>query len=166
MGYGTVLPSTQGGYVVAAVGQLCGVLVNVFVFAAVMAKFQAPQADLVWSGQAVITRRDGVPTLLARVGNLRCHTLYNPTIRLTLLRRNVTEEGEGYMQKLECDVVQPATISGVHTIAHSIDEASPLHSVVAKHSKQQEQEPGDGSDSERCAPSASLGETLHWRGPG
>jgi len=27
--------------------------------------------DLVWSGKAVMTRRDGVPTLLIRVGNLK-----------------------------------------------------------------------------------------------
>jgi hypothetical protein len=78
---------------------LLGVVVNVFVFTAVLAKFQAPQVDLVWSGKAVMTRRDGVPTLLIRVGNLKAHTLYNPTIRLTLLSRHVTEEGEGFMKK-------------------------------------------------------------------
>ena len=55
-----------------------GLLVNVFVFSVVVAKFQAPQSDLVWSEGCVILSRDGVPHLLMRVGNLRCHTLVFP----------------------------------------------------------------------------------------
>jgi len=31
--------------------------------------------------------------------HLAAHTLYNPTIRITLLSRHVTEEGEGFMKK-------------------------------------------------------------------
>ena len=76
-----------------------GLLVNVFVFSVVVAKFQAPQSDLVWSEGCVILSRDGVPHLLMRVGNLRCHTLYSPRIRLTLLRRHVTQEGESYFRR-------------------------------------------------------------------
>ena len=73
---------------------MLGVVLNLFVFSAVLAKFQSPQKDLVWSTRAVMTRRDGVPVLCVRVGNLRCHTLYNCVIRVTLLRRHVTTEGE------------------------------------------------------------------------
>ena len=40
----------------------------------------------------MILSRDDVPHLLMRVGNLRCHTLYSPRIRLTLLRRHVTQK--------------------------------------------------------------------------
>ena len=64
-----------------------------------------------------MSRRDGTPTLMLRVGNLRCHTLYNPIIRCTLLSRHVTSEGEGYMKKEAVQVMQPATVSGVHTVA-------------------------------------------------
>ena len=127
MGFGTVYPASDAAYAVAYLSQLAGVIVNVFVFAAVLAKFQKPQADLVWCARAVICKRDGIPTLLIRVANLRCHTLFNPTIRATLLTRHVTDEGEGYMRKDELEVPQPSTISGVHTIAHTIDESSALY---------------------------------------
>ncbi len=109
---------------------LVGVGVNVFVFAAVVAKFQSPQKDLVWSTRGVITKRDDVSTLLIRVGNLRCHTLYNPTIRCTLLSRHVTKEGEGFMKKEVVEVMQPATISGVHTIACAVNRKSPLFPIL------------------------------------
>jgi hypothetical protein len=70
MGFGTVMPTTDAGYVVGYFSMLVGVIVNVFVFSAVLAKFQAPQKDLVWSTKAVMSRRDGVPTLLVRVGRV------------------------------------------------------------------------------------------------
>jgi hypothetical protein len=48
--------------------QVVGVMLNVFVFAVVVAKFQKPNSDLVWSTAAVVTERNGRPTLLIRVG--------------------------------------------------------------------------------------------------
>lgn len=129
-GPGSIVAVEDVGYVVGYFSMLVGVVVNVFVFAAVVAKFQSPQKDLVWSTRAVLTRRDGVPTLMVRVGNLRCHTLYNPTIRTTLLSRHVTEEGEGFMKKEYVEVSQPATISGVHTIACSLKPDSPLFPIL------------------------------------
>lgn len=126
----SILPVDDIGYLVAYLSMLVGVVVNVFVFAAVVAKFQSPQKDLVWSTRGVITKRDDVPTLLIRVGNLRCHTLYNPTIRCTLLSRHVTKEGEGFMKKEVVEVMQPATISGVHTIACAVNRKSPLFPIL------------------------------------
>ena len=125
-----VLPTTEAGRFVSYLSMLAGVVVNVFVFAAVVAKFQSPQKDLVWSTKGVMAKRDGVPTLLVRVGNLRCHTLYNPTIRCTLLSRHVTAEGEGFMKKETVEVMQPATVSGVHTIACAVDKQSPLFPIL------------------------------------
>ena len=129
MGSGSVVPVSSWGYALSWTQMVLGLLVNVFVFSVVLAKFQAPQSDLVWTEGCVIAPRDGVPTLLLRVGNLRCHTLYSPAIRLTLLRRHVTREGESFFRRHELEVDQPATMSGVHTVAHAIDEASPLKAL-------------------------------------
>ena len=56
--------------------------------------------------------------------------------RLTLLRRHVTQEGESYFRRddvaqLVDQADQPATMSGIHTVAHAIDEASPLRELYA-----------------------------------
>ena len=129
MSFGTVMPSTDGGYLVAFFSMLVGVVVNAFVFSAVVSKFQSPQKDIVWTTRSIMSRRDGVPTFMVRVGNLRCHTLYNPVIRVTLLSRHVTKEGEGFMKKEVVEVMQPATVSGVHTIACPIEPSSPMWTV-------------------------------------
>ena len=129
-GPGTVVPTDDAGYFVSHLSMLVGVVVNVFVFAAVVAKFQSPQKDIVWSTRAVMSRRDGTPTLMLRVGNLRCHTLYNPIIRCTLLSRHVTAEGEGFMKKEAVEVMQPATVSGVHTVACAVSPDSPLFPIL------------------------------------
>ena len=126
MGSGSVAPLGSWGHVLAWLQQILGLLINVFSFAVILAKFTAPQSDLVWSDGGVLRSRDGVPHLLLRVGNLRCHTLYSPSIRLTLLRRHVTAEGEAFYMRQELEIDQPATISGVHTVAHRIDADSPL----------------------------------------
>ena len=38
------------------------------------------------------------------LGRRRCHTLYNPHLRLTLLTRQETIEGESYVRKDELEV--------------------------------------------------------------
>jgi len=131
MSEGSVVPIDRWSHVLSWIMIALGLLVNVFVFSVVVAKFQAPQSDLVWSSGCVILSRDGVPHLLMRVGNLRCHTLYSPRIRLTLLRRHVTQEGESYFRRDDLSVDQPATMSGIHTVAHAIDDGSPLRELYA-----------------------------------
>jgi len=129
MSEGSVVPIDRWSHVLSWLQIALGLLVNVFVFSVVVAKFQAPQSDLVWSEGCVILSRDGVPHLLMRVGNLRCHTLYSPRIRLTLLRRHVTQEGESYFRRDDLSVDQPSVMSGIHTVAHAIDEVSPLREL-------------------------------------
>ena len=131
MSEGSVVPIDRWSHVLSWIMIALGLLVNVFVFSVVVAKFQAPQSDLVWSQGCVILTRDGVPHLLMRVGNLRCHTLYSPRIRLTLLRRHITQEGESYFRRDDLSVDQPSVMSGIHTVAHAIDEASPLRELYA-----------------------------------
>eukprot|EP00240_Pyramimonas_obovata_P000296 CAMPEP_0118924610 /NCGR_PEP_ID=MMETSP1169-20130426/2669_1 /TAXON_ID=36882 /ORGANISM="Pyramimonas obovata, Strain CCMP722" /LENGTH=1006 /DNA_ID=CAMNT_0006865737 /DNA_START=118 /DNA_END=3134 /DNA_ORIENTATION=+ len=126
IGFGPVLPLSPLAHAVASFQQLFGMIINVFVFAAVVAKFQRPVLDLTWAKNAVVLKRDNRPALLIRVANLRCHTLYNPNLRLTMLTRWETAEGESYVRKVALEVLNPATIAGVHTITHVIHENTPL----------------------------------------
>ena len=130
MASGAVVPVASIGHFVAVVQQLLGVAVNVLVLSAIIAKFQSPTADVVWSSRGVVRDRDGVPTVQFRVGNLRCNKLFPHEISLTLLRRHVTKEGEAYSRRDELEVARPTTISGVHTVAHAIDENSPLYDLL------------------------------------
>lgn len=65
-----------------------------------------------------------------RLGNLRCHTLFNPHIRLFLLRDHETAEGESFVRIQEIKVDLPGTVSGVYSVTHKIDEDSPLREAA------------------------------------
>ena len=157
LGTGPVVPLDSWGYLLAWLQMVLGTMRNLFVFAMVLAKFQAPQSDRVWSDGGVIRPRDGVPHLLFRAGNLRCHTLYSPSIRLTLLRRHVTKEGESFFRRYELEVDQPATLSGVLTVAHAITADSPLAPLLESGllQKAMDVDDGDGESSAALAEGSS-----------
>ena len=91
---------------------------------------QSPKADVVFSQSCCIFTRDGTPHLCLRLGNLRCHTLFNPHIRLFLLRDHETAEGESFVRIQEIKVDLPGTVSGVYSVTHKIDEDSPLREAA------------------------------------
>ena len=51
LGLGPVFPLTEGGYVLASVQQFVGILLNALLLACVLAKFQAPHADIIFSAR-------------------------------------------------------------------------------------------------------------------
>ncbi|QDZ22150.1 inward rectifying potassium channel transporter [Chloropicon primus] len=132
MGYGTVVPTSNEGFFLAIISQLLGIMINVFVFAAVMAKFQSPRADIIFSDKICLFTRDGVRHLCLRVGNLRCHTLYSPSLRVFVLKEQGTSEGEDFVQSVELSVEEPGTVSGFYNITHRIDGSSPLYDLRAE----------------------------------
>ena len=73
MSFGPVLPVSQAGYILSFSQQILGVILNVFIFTVVVAKFQKPHPDLVYSSNAVIYKRDGCPALVIRIGCAACH---------------------------------------------------------------------------------------------
>ena len=97
-----------------------------FLFSVCVTRFQMPQSELFFSKRAIFMTRDGVPHLILRVGNLRCNMIFHPEVRLTLLRRKRTREGESYIAMQLLDVDPPATLAGCISIVHAIDEASAL----------------------------------------
>ena len=96
MGYGRFVPESNFAFILATVQQLSGIIsmssLDVF-----LAKLQ-PKSDLSFSAKALITTRDGVPTFLFRVANLRSNFIYSPEMRCSVLRRVVTKEGEDFMK--------------------------------------------------------------------
>ena len=130
MSAGNVVPVSTLGHFIAVAQQMLGVGVNLVVLSAIVAKFQSPRGDIVWSSVGVVRCRDGVPSLQFRVGNLRCNKLFPNEISLALLRRHVTREGETFSKRVALNVARPSVISGVHTVVHDVDETSPLLPVL------------------------------------
>ena len=131
MGFGPILPETSGAYGWGTAQQAIGIMFNVFVFSVMITKFQRPAPDLVFSEAALVLERDGELHLLLRMGNLRCNLLYHPDVRLSVLRPRRTREGEIFFETASLPLTSvPSVIAGVYTLAHKIDDESPMVNFV------------------------------------
>lgn len=126
MGWGVVKSYGAGAFVCGAVQQLSGIALNVIIFAIVCTKFQHPKPDILFANKIVVAPRDGIPTLLIRLGNKRCNIIYHPDVRLSFLCPTRTREGEVYIKSMALSITMPNVIAGVFTISHPIDDSSPL----------------------------------------
>ena len=117
VGYGVMSPGSIYGHIVASTEIVLGMLVT------------AVMAGLMFARNMVVTTFNGVPTLMVRVANERNNLILEASVRLTLVRRERTLEGDVFYRvydlKLERDRSSAFALSW--TIMHRIDATSPLH---------------------------------------
>uniref|UniRef100_A0A336LU92 CSON004672 protein n=1 Tax=Culicoides sonorensis TaxID=179676 RepID=A0A336LU92_CULSO len=120
---------------------ITGVFTQAFMVGIVFAKLSRPKKraqTLLFSRNAVICHRDGVPCLMFRVGDMRKSHIIEAHVRAQIIRRKVTREGEVlgfYQQELQVGAdgsddrlmfIWPTTI------VHKIDKQSPLYALSAQ----------------------------------
>ncbi|ETN59717.1 inwardly rectifying K+ channel protein [Anopheles darlingi] len=107
----------------------------------VFAKLSRPKKraqTLLFSKNAVICHRDGMPCLLFRVGDMRKSHIIEAHVTAQIIRRKVTKEGEVlpfYQQNMEvsCDGGDDRLMFIWPTIVvHKIDRDSPLYNLSAQ----------------------------------
>jgi len=130
LGYGPCMPATYSTYIVASLQHYLGLILSVIVLSVVVAKFQIPKPDIIFSKKAVVTTRDGAPVLLIRVGNRRVNLLYETHVAVAMLRFKNTIEGEAYVEYIKLRVHFPPTMTAVATVVHHIDGSSPLRQIL------------------------------------
>jgi len=131
VGFGEMYPATFYGHVVVTIDVVTGVLLVPLATGLVIAKFTLPAARVLFSRNAVVSRFDGVPTLMFRVANLRENEIIEARMKLTLLRNDETAEGHHYRRMLDLPLVRDASpfFALSWMVLHSIDEASPFHGM-------------------------------------
>lgn len=123
--------------IVMSLQSILGVIIQACMAGIIFAKFTVPRArgeTIVYSKNAVITKRNGALYLLCRVSDLRKSSLLEAHVRMVCIKKEITEEGEviPYQQSdLECGSESDGTNDRVlilwpTTIAHKIDEESPF----------------------------------------
>jgi len=120
---------------------ITGVLIQAFMVGVVFAKLSRPKKraqTLLFSRNAVICHRDGVPCLIFRVGDMRKSHIIEAHVRAQVIKRKVTKEGEllpFFQQELTVGAdgsddrlmfIWPTLI------VHVIDENSPLYDLSAQ----------------------------------
>jgi inward rectifier potassium channel len=132
IGYGTMSPRTVFGSAIVTLEAFVGLVTVAMATGLMFAKFSRPTARILFSDKMVIGPRDGQPTLMLRVANERGNDVIEASFRVTVLKPEVTSEGER-MRRLH-DVKLTREDTPLFTLTfqgmHIIDESSPLHGVT------------------------------------
>ena len=128
VGYGEMYPATTYAHVVSSCEIMVGVIFTAIVTGLLFVRFSKPKASVQYAAHPVITRHNGRPTLMLRIGNARNSLLHDTHFRLHALSRNVSEEGLRHVSVTELPLIRQhmPVFPMLLTVMHAIDEASPL----------------------------------------
>lgn len=134
IGYGTMAPVSTFANAVVCVEALSGLLALAIVTGLVFARFSRPTARVRFSRVAVISRRDGVPSLMFRMANERANRIVEAQAHVVLARQETTAEGESVRRFHDLALARDrnALFSLSWTVIHPITERSPLFGETAE----------------------------------
>jgi inward rectifier potassium channel len=128
IGYGVMAPSSLVANIMVSIEALSGLVALAVVTGLVFARFSRPTARVRFSRVAVISPRDGVPSLMFRAANQRNNRIVEAQIHVVLSRWEMTREGESIRRFYDLAITRArnALFSLSWTVVHPIVEGSPL----------------------------------------
>jgi len=128
IGYGQMSPVSFVAHVLMSIEALTGLIGLALVTGMIFAKFSRPTARVRFSRVAVISKRDGVPSLMFRMANVRANQIVEAQIHVVLARQEFTVEGEEVRRfhDLSLSRHRNAIFGFSWTAIHPIDIDSPL----------------------------------------
>jgi inward rectifier potassium channel len=128
VGYGWMYPTSAAANAIMMAESVTSLIVTALATGLVFAKFSRSSARVVFSKHAVIGPMDGVPTLMLRVGNERGNQILEATIRVSIVRTEITKEKMKFyrMYDLRLSRERSPAMSRSWTVLHPIDKDSPL----------------------------------------
>jgi inward rectifier potassium channel len=134
IGYGAMSPATVYANTVVTAETLFGMLLLAMVSGLTFARISIPTARVMFSRHAVISRYDGVPTLMVRLANQRRSQVVQAEVTLSLLRNERSAEGIFMRRFHDLKLARSRTpvFALTFTVMHPIDDASPLFGATAE----------------------------------
>jgi inward rectifier potassium channel len=132
IGYGAMYPSGTGANVLMSVESILGLLMQALTTGLVFAKFSHPHARILFSNVAVVTVRDGKPTLMFRIANERGNHVVEAHLNVVAIRNETTSEGEDFRRVIDLPLMRSESPAFVlsWTVIHEITADSPLHGMT------------------------------------
>ena len=134
VGYGVMAPQTPYGHIVANVEIFVGLLSTAVITGLLFVRFSRPRPSVMFSRHLTISPYDGLPTLMARIGNRRAGAVLQVEARLVLIGKYRTQEGYEHWRAVDLALTRPRghmlTLSWM--VMHRIDDTSPLHGVTVE----------------------------------
>jgi inward rectifier potassium channel len=134
VGYGVMAPATLYGHIVSAAEIVTGTAFTAIVTGLLFVRFSRPKSKFLFADDAVVTTRNGQPTLMLRMANGRLSIMTGANARLFVLLEEHTAEGAYFRRIHDLRLVQshlPILVMP-WTLLHIIDNSSPLHGLDAE----------------------------------
>ena len=132
IGYGVMAPQSLPAHLTATLENMVGLLGLATFTGITFAKFSRPKARVIISEVATVAPRNGLPTLSFRVANERVNHVVQARLQVTLVRSEVTTEGERFRRMVDLTLARSESPAFVLTwlALHPIDENSPLQGIT------------------------------------
>ena len=129
IGYGKLAPATLIANILMSVEALSGLVSLALVTGLIFAKFSRPTARVRFTSNAVVSMRDGVPSVMFRMANMRGNQIVDAQIHVVFARTEKTIEGEEVRRfyDLELTRYRNALFALSWTVIHPIGESSPFY---------------------------------------
>ena len=131
IGYGGMVPKSVAANVLVTTEALFGFCYTGVVAGLVFSKFARPTARILFSDKAVIAIHDGKPHFMLRLVNERDNRSVDAQAKLTLMRDEVTAEGQNMRRFYRLPLVRSETpvLRLTWSVLHEINEESPLYGM-------------------------------------
>lgn len=134
IGYGAMYPTSLYTHWLVVVESIFGLFFVAVTTGLVFARFSLPTARILYSRVAVVAPFNGVPTLMFRTANERRNYILEAQLWVTLVRDEITEEGEHIRRFHDLPLVRSHTpvFSLSWTAMHRITRDSPFYGETAE----------------------------------
>lgn len=129
IGYGAMYPQSTYAHSLVALESFTGLLFIAMLTGISFARFSMPTARILFSHYAVIAPHNGIPTLMFRTANKRHNRILEAQIWVTLVRDEITAEGEFFRRFYDLTLTRSHTpLFGLSwTAMHPIEPTSPFY---------------------------------------
>jgi inward rectifier potassium channel len=129
IGYGKLVPATLIANILMSVEALTGLVSLALVTGLIFAKFSRPTARVRFTNNAVVSMRDGVPSVMFRMANVRGNQIVEAQIHVVFARQERTVEGEDVRRFYDLELMRyrNALFALSWTVIHPIGESSPFY---------------------------------------
>ena len=142
LGYGKMVPRGTLANVLVSAEALVGLLGLAMATGLIFAKFSRPTARVLFSRVAVVASHEGLPTLMLRLANARGNQIVEAQLRLILVRRETTAEGDSLRRLHDLRLLRSSTafFALTWTAFHPITPDSPLYGATRESLRESEAE--------------------------
>jgi inward rectifier potassium channel len=128
VGYGVMAPANLYGHVVVSAEIITGIAFTAIMTGLIFVRFSKAKAKIVYADVAVVTRHNGRPTLMFRIGNARASVMTQLRVEANALVGETTAEGGRFRRLQELPLARSSipVFPMVLLLMHEIDEHSPF----------------------------------------